>query len=354
MEAINASDLHIKAGRPPCYRCDGELKLANLPSLTPEETLKFAKEITPKRLLPRLERGEETDFGFGIKDVGRFRANVFFQRGSVGIVIRRVLSRVPDIESLGLPKAVRQLAEEPRGLILVTGTAGSGKTTTLAAMIQHMNETRRAHIVTIEDPIEVLHRDNLCLIDQREIGIDTKSYAEALRNVVRQDPNVILIGEMRDQETVGAALTSAEIGTLVLSTLHTIDASETINRIIDFFPPYQQQQIRAMLSSTLRGIISMRLLPKIGGGRVPAVEVLVASANVKDLILKGKIDNIKEAIDQGKYYGMQTFEASLVDLYKNKLVTLEDAISMAANAHDFQLRLRKLGILEAQPATAST
>ena len=227
----------------------------------------------------------------------------------------------------------------------MTGTAGSGKTTTLASMIDHLNRTREGHIVTIEDPIEVLHDDKKCIVNQREIGIDTESYADALRHVVRQDPDIILIGEMRDHETVSAALTAAEIGNLVFSTLHTIDATETVNRIIDFFPPYQQKQIRLILASTLKGIISMRLIPSINGGLVPAVEVLVMTGTIREYILDPEQTyKIRDAMDEGDYYGMQTFDQSLLTLYTAGKITMDDAMAMAANAHDFKIKLRQLGI----------
>ena len=227
----------------------------------------------------------------------------------------------------------------------MTGTAGSGKTTTLAAMIDHINSTREGHIVTIEDPIEVLHQDKKCIVNQREIGIDTDSYEDALRHVVRQDPDVILIGEMRDHETVSAALTAAEIGNLVLSTLHTIDATETINRVIDFFPPYQQKQVRLMLAATLRGIVSLRLIPSMQGGLVPAVEVLVMTGSIREYITDpDKTYLIRDAIEEGDYYGMVTFDQSLLCLYQNRKITLDDAISMAHNAHDFKIKVRQLGV----------
>ena len=238
-----------------------------------------------------------------------------------------------------------RLADEPRGLVLVTGTAGSGKTTTLASMIDHINSTREGHIVTIEDPIEVMHEDKRCIVNQREIGIDTESYAEALRHVVRQDPDVILIGEMRDYDTVSAALTAAEIGNLVFSTLHTIDATETINRIIDFFPPHQQQQVRLMIGATLKGIVSLRLIPSIQGGLVPAVEVLVMTGTVREYIIDpDKTYLIRDAMEEGMYYGMQTFDQSLLRLYQDGKITLDDAISMAHNAHDFKIKVRQLGL----------
>ncbi|MCK4268257.1 MAG: PilT/PilU family type 4a pilus ATPase, partial [Actinomycetia bacterium] len=270
--------------------------------------------------------------------------NAFHQRGTICMAIRRVLGKRADMGELMLPAVVKNLAEENRGLVLVTGTAGSGKTTTLAAMIDHINKTRNSHIVTIEDPIEVLHKDNKSVINQREIGIDTETYSGALKHVVRQDPDVVLIGEMRDLDTVSAALTAAEMGTLVLSTLHTLDAAETINRIIDFFPTHQHRQIQLMLASTLRGIVSMRLLPKTGGGLVPAVEVMVMTQTVRELINEGKYAQLKEVIEQGEYYGMQSFDQSLILLYQSGQVGLEDALAMSANAHDFKLKIRQLGI----------
>jgi len=267
------------------------------------------------------------------------------------MTLRRVTTDRASIEDLGLPPVIRRLSDEPRGLVLVTGTAGSGKTTTLAAMIDHINCTREGHIVTIEDPIEVLHQDKKCIVNQREIGIDTDSYADALRHVVRQDPDVILIGEMRDHETVAAALTAAEIGNLVFSTLHTIDASETINRVIDFFPPYQQKQVRLMLASTLKGVVSMRLIPSINGGLVPAVEVLVTTGTIREYITDPeKTYLIRDAMEEGEYYGMQTFDQSLLRLYQDQRVTLDDAIAMAHNAHDFKIKVRQLAV---DPHTAA-
>lgn len=349
MAESKASDLHLKVGRPPSWRRDGHLIVTDFPPLTSQDTLSIAQQVIPDRLRERFDSLAEVDFAFSVKDVGRFRVNVFRQRGFVGMSLRRVVDIVPTMAELYLPDVIANLADEPRGLVLVTGTTGSGKTTTLAAMIEHINNNRSCHIVTIEDPIEVVHLDKKSLINQREIGIDTESYGEALRNIVRQDPDVVLIGEMRDLVTVQAALTAAEMGTLVLSTLHTIDSAETIHRIIDFFPPHQQEQVRLMFASTLRGIVSQRLLPKVGGGLVPAIEVLVATATIRELIAENKISGLKEVIEQGDYYGMQSFEQSLVQLYRDGQVTLEDAIAMAHNAHDFQLKLRQLG-LDDRPA----
>jgi twitching motility protein PilT len=352
MTEKGSSDLHVKAGSPPAIRLNGRLVvLREYQPLDAAATRVLAMGMMDDRQKATFENHREVDFAYSVSGVGRFRVNVFHQRGSVGITLRRVATDRASVTDLGLPPIVTKLADEPRGLVLVTGTAGSGKTTTLAAMIDHINSTREGHIVTIEDPIEVLHSDKKCIVNQREIGVDTDSYAEALRHVVRQDPDIIFIGEMRDHETVAAALTAAEIGNLVFSTLHTIDATETINRIIDFFPPYQQKQVRLMLASTLRGIISMRLIPSINGGLVPAVEVMVMTGTIREYITDpDKTYLIRDAMEEGEYYGMQTFEQSLLDLYRERTITLEDAIAMAANAHDFKIKVRQLGIDPQQAA----
>lgn len=354
MSEQGSSDLHIKVGSPPAVRLNGKLVvLREMQPLDQNATSTLALGMMDERQRESFENHCEIDFAYSLPGVGRFRVNVFHQRGSVGMTLRRVSTERAGIEELGLPPVVRRLADEPRGLVLVTGTAGSGKTTTLAAMIDHINETREGHIVTIEDPIEVLHSDKKCIINQREIGIDTESYADALRHVVRQDPDVVLIGEMRDHETVSAALTAAEIGNLVFSTLHTIDATETISRIIDFFPPYQQKQIRLMLSSTLKGIISLRLIPTINGGLIPAVEVMVMTGTIREYINDpDKTHLIRDAMEEGDYYAMQTFDQSLLRLYQERMITLDDAIAMAANAHDFKIKVRHLGV-DAQQAAES-
>ncbi len=345
MSERGSSDLHVKAGSPPAIRLNGKLLvLHDLPVLSAEQTEVLALGMMDDRQKVSFQNHSETDFAYSIADVGRFRVNAFRQRGSIGMTLRRVATERASIEDLGLPPVLRRLADESRGLILVTGTAGSGKTTTLAAMIDHINHSREGHIVTVEDPIEVLHKDDKCIINQREIGIDTESYADALRHVVRQDPDVILIGEMRDHETVAAALTAAEIGNLVLSTLHTIDATETINRIIDFFPPYQQKQVRLMLAATLKGIVSLRLIPSIQGGLVAAVEILMMTGTVREYINDpDKTYMIRDAMEEGEYYGMQTFDQSLLTLYQQNQITLDDAIAMSANAHDFKIKVRHLG-----------
>jgi len=347
MTERGSSDLHLKVGSPPAIRLNGRLVVLReeFENLASEHTMRLADGMMDERQKQSFENHREADFAYSLPGVGRFRVNVFHQRGSVGITMRRVATERSSIEDLGLPPIIRRLADEPRGLILVTGTAGSGKTTTLAAMIDHINSTRDGHIVTIEDPIEVLHQDKRCIINQREIGIDTESYADALRHVVRQDPDVVLIGEMRDHETVSAALTAAEIGNLVLSTLHTIDATETVSRIIDFFPPYQQKQIRLMMAATLKGIVSMRLIPSINGGLVPAVEVMVMTGTIREYITDpDKTYLIRDAMEEGEYYGMQTFDQALLKLYTDRQITLDDAMAMAHNAHDFKIKVRQLGV----------
>ncbi|WP_286677916.1 type IV pilus twitching motility protein PilT [Candidatus Aquicultor secundus] len=346
----NGSDIHLKVGSPPTLRIDGELLVVNAPPLTPQDTERLAVSIMNEHQKQQFTSRKEVDFAYSLAGVGRFRVNAFRQRGSVGVVLRKVRNENFDMAELGLPSVIEKLADEPRGLILVTGTAGSGKTTTLSAIIDRINNTRRCHIMTIEDPIEVLHQDKKSIVNQREIGIDTDSYADALKYVVRQDPDVIMIGEMRDMETTKAALTAAEMGNLILSTLHTVDATETINRIIDFFPPHQQKQVRLMLASSLKGIISLRLLPKVGGGRIPAVEVMINTATIKEYIVnEGETSKIYEAIEQGEYYGMQSFDQGLLELVGEGKVTMENAISMSSHAHDFKLKAKQSGFFMDEP-----
>lgn len=340
------SDLHLKVNTKPCIRRNGQLSmLEQFPALTEEDLRQAAWDLMDDRTRKVFTQRFEVDFAYQFEGVGRFRCNVYRQKGTLAMALRLVPMERPDIIELGLPPVVEKLADEPRGLVLVTGTAGSGKTTTLAAMIDHINRRRAAHIITIEDPIEVLHEDDKAFIDQRELSIDTESYADALRHVVRQDPDIILIGEMRDADTVGAALTAAEIGNLVMSTLHTIDAAETINRIIDFFPPHQQKQIRLMLAATLKGIVSQRLLPRVGGGLVPAVEVLVMTGTIREYIVDPEQTfRIKDAIEEGEYYGMQSFDQCLLQLYQQEQIALEDAVSMAAHPQDFRIKIRQMGL----------
>ena len=345
MVSRNASDLHIKAGSPPVVRIDGELHLLDEPPLSPEDTKDAAASIMTDKQIRRFSEHNEIDFAYSAPHTGRFRVNIYRQRGSISIAMRQVATQIPSFDDLHLPEVIKRLALEPRGLVLVTGTTGSGKTTTLAAMIDHINNTLRRHIVTVEDPIEVLHKDRKAIINQREIGLDTESYASALKYVLRQDPDDILIGEMRDVETVSAALTAAQTGHFVMSTLHTIDAQETINRIIDFFPLHQQKQVRIMMAGTLKGIVSQRLLPRADGqGRVPAVEVMVVTSRIRDFVLEpDQTGMISQAIKEGEFYGMQTFDQALLHLYEEGMITLHDAAQVSSNPHDFKLLVQSQG-----------
>jgi twitching motility protein PilT len=341
----DGSDLHLKVGSPPIIRVDGILRRLEGNRLTPQDTQLLASQIMPPDRRGWLEQKKETDFALSVPGVGRFRANVFYQRGSITLVLRRVRVGSKTYEELGLPPVVSQLADAARGLILVTGPTGSGKTTTLACMIDQINSTRSVHIVTIEEPIEVLHPDRLATVNQREIGMDTESYAAAMRSVVRQDPDVILIGEMRDADTVGAALAAGETGHLVLSTLHTTDTIETVNRVVDFFPPYQQHQVRVTLASVLKGVICMRLVPKAGGGRVPAIEVMINNGRIADRIMdSSRTSEIREIIADGDFYGMQTFDQSLLGLVRGELVTVDEALRASSQPHDFMLMLEQAGL----------
>jgi twitching motility protein PilT len=339
-----ASDIHLKSGLPPIFRVDGALvPLKNAERLLPEYLEKVATGIMNQVQKERFETNRECDLAYGIAGLGRFRVNVFQQRGTVGIVFRVIPFGVKTIDQLVLPKVVESIANEQRGLILVTGTTGSGKSTSLAAMIEHINSARTCHIMTIEDPIEFLIRDRRSIVNQREIGVDTQTFAAALRAALRQDPDVILVGEMRDFETIETALTAAETGHLVLSTLHTLDATETINRIISVFPPYQQKQVRIQLSSILKAVISQRLVPRADGkGRVPALEVMIATARVRECIGdKDRTKELHDCIAKGfTTYGMQTFDQSLMHLVKQGLVTYEEALKHVSNADDFALRFR--------------
>jgi twitching motility protein PilT len=339
------SDLHVKVGSPPMIRLPGGLQRMPRDPITPVETSAIAESIIPADRKAAFDATGEVDFAYSLRDVGRFRANVFKQRGSISMVLRRLRFGGPTFEEMGLPDAVRRLADEHRGLILVTGPTGSGKTTTLASMIGYINDTKPVHIVTIEDPIEVLHRDSLASINQREVGNDTQDFLSALRAALRQDPDVILIGEMRDTETVRAAIQAAETGHLVLSTLHTVDATETVNRVIDFFPPYQQKQVRLALAGTLRGIICQRLVPTVDGARTPALEIMVNTGRIAERIADAdKTHEIKDVIADGMFYGMVTFDQFLLVLIKDGKVSVEDAMQAVSNKHDFELALQQAGI----------
>lgn len=341
-----ASDVHVRAGGPPYLRIDGELIETGEHALTEEEVGEIADEMMTAEQRAAFHLTNEADFAYSVDGVGRVRVNVFRQRGRVGIAMRLVRPGGTPFETLGLPPVVRSLAEERRGLVLVTGMTGSGKTTTTAAMLSHINMTRRCHIVTIEDPIEVMHEDRMAIVDQREVGIDTADFHTALRAAMRQDPDVIFIGEMRDLETVSAALHAAETGHLVISTLHTIDAAETVSRIIDFFPPYQQMQARISLAGALKGIVSQRLLPRAdGAGRVPALEILVANGRIAEMIVNpDQTGEIVGVIEDGDFYGMHTFDQHLTALIRDGIVTIEDAVSAATSPHDLRVRLRQAGI----------
>ncbi|MEO0136202.1 MAG: PilT/PilU family type 4a pilus ATPase [candidate division WOR-3 bacterium] len=342
MMKVNASDLHLKAGAPPVFRIDGRLVIEKSESLTPEVLKTMAYQIMTPSQQQTFERMKEMDFAIGVRGVGRFRVNIFLQRGSIAIAMRAIPMSVKRIDELNLPPILKELALKPRGLILVTGTTGSGKSTTLAAMIEHINENVSKHIITIEDPIEYLFRDNLSVINQREVLMDTISFSIALRHILRQDPDVILIGEIRDRETMDVALKAADTGHLVMSTLHTLNATETINRIISFYPPHQHQHIRVLLAATLVGVISLRLLPRADGkGRIPAVEILVATPTIKEYLLDPvKTLLIQSAIEEGYgQYGMQTFDQSIFRLYKDGLISYDDAIQAVSNPDEFKLRL---------------
>ncbi|MEM9037328.1 MAG: PilT/PilU family type 4a pilus ATPase [Actinomycetota bacterium] len=344
------SDLHIKVGSPPKVRVNGDLRpVDGYRKLDPETTAAMAEVALPARVMPRFEEYHDADFSYSRTHIGRFRANVFRQRGSVAMVFRRVTDKPVQLGDLGLPDVIRDLSEEHRGLVLVTGPTGSGKTTTLAAMVDHINRSRDCHIVTIEDPIEILHPDERASINQREIGVDALTFGGALRGAMRQDPDVILVGEMRDQETVAAALSAAETGHLVFSTLHTIDAAETIHRIVDFFPPHQQSQIRHGLAGALRGTICQRLVPTADGeGRVAAMEVMVAHGRIAGAIADPELTaTIPELIAEGTFYGMRTFDQHLAELVEERRITLTAAMAAASKSHDLKVVLQNKGIIDA-------
>ena len=339
----SASDIHLKAGLPPMFRVDGALvPLKDARRLPPEEIGRMAFGIMNDYQKEKFKQTNEVDLAYGVPGLGRFRVNVFQQRGTLGMVLRVIPFKIQSIEQLMLPKILEKIAAEQRGLVLVTGTTGSGKSTTLAAMIDHINATETCHVMTIEDPIEFLIRDKRSIVNQREVGVDTMSFGQALKSALRQDPDVILVGEMRDLETIETALTAAETGHLVMSTLHTLDATETISRIISAFPPYQQKQVRLQLGSVLKAVISQRLVPRADGkGRVPAIEVLLATARVRELIEdKDRTKDLSDAIAQGHVsYGMQNFDQSLMGLLKTGVISYEEALRQATNPDDFALRV---------------
>jgi len=337
----NGSDLHLRVGSPPIFRINGRLVQSSHPALSPKDTERLGLSILNEKQKQIFDENHECDLSYAIEGLARFRINIFLQRGTIHIAFRLVPFEVPDFEQLNLPPVLKKISENERGLVLVTGPAGCGKSTTLAAIVDHVNSTRAVHIITIEDPIEFVHQDKKSVVTQRELGGDTRDYPAALKHIVRQDPNVILVGEMRDLTTMAAALTAAQLGSLVLSTVHTIDAVQTITRIIDLFPPYQQNQVRLQLADTLQAVISQRLLPRTDGkGRVPAVEVLVATALVKKLIEENKTGEILGTMEKGDYYGMQSFNQALKKLYSKGLVKLEDALASASNPEELLLYIR--------------
>ena len=347
LSEVGGSDLHIKVGSPPRVRIDGRLRKLQAPNLTPTDTEHMVSEVLRDDLIQEFAKTNEADFAYSVAGLGRFRVNAFRSRGSAGMVFRRVSVGAIPLDDLGLPPVLNALAMEPRGLVLVTGPTGSGKTTTLAGMIDHINNNREVHCVTIEDPIEVLHFDKLSMINQREVRLDTADFTTALRAAMRQDPDVILVGEMRDHETVKAGLAAAETGHFVMSTLHTTDAAETITRVIDFFPPHEQKQVRLSLAGALRGIICQRLVPRADGqGRCVAMEICVATGRIADAIADpDKTSSIGELIKEGAYYGMQTFDQHLVALIRDGVITLEAAMGASTNPHDLTVELRRLGLV---------
>jgi twitching motility protein PilT len=347
-----ASDLHLKVGNHPYVRIDGTLvPQSEVSRITPEEMLSMAFSMMTNRQKQKFKESAELDMAYGVAGLGRFRVNVFQQRGNVGMVLRVIPTKIRTIDELNLPRVVEGICEEQRGLVLVTGTTGSGKSTTLASMVDRINSTRSDHVITIEDPIEFLHRDKRSFINQREVEVDTANFSTALRAALRQDPDVILVGEMRDLETIATALLAAETGHLVFSTLHTLDATETIQRIIAVFPPPEQKQIRLQLAATLKAVVSQRLVRCADDkGRVPAVEVMIATAYIRDCIINPeKTRLIHDAIGAGSsQYGMQTFDQSIYDLYSRNLISYEEALSRASNPDDFKLRVQ--GIRSASDA----
>jgi twitching motility protein PilT len=346
------SDLHLKVGSPPAYRIDGVLHLAELPTLTADETQSLLEELLPERFTEE-PGATDHDFAYGKPGLGRFRVNAYRQRGSVNIVVRAVAPTTQTFTELGLPDALTKVCDEPDGLILVTGPTGSGKTTTCASIIDYINSNRRSNIITIEDPIEFTHKDKRSIVSQREVGVDTESFEAGMRSVLRQDPNVIYVGEIRNQEALELALVAAETGHLVISTMYTIDAVETVHRIFDSFPPYLQRRVRQMLATSLRGIISQRLLPRVEGqGRVPAVELLIGTEHVKERIIDpDKLGTLYEQISEGAFYGMQTFDQAITTRYEAGEVSFSDALMHVTSPRDFKIAT---GVMSSVPPGAPT
>lgn len=330
-----ASDLHLAVGLPPMIRMDGRLVQTEYEKLTPRDTQRLIYDILTNEQVQWFEKTRELDFSYGVKDVGRFRVNVYRQRGAIGAAMRAIPSNIPSIEELGLPPLLKGLARKQSGLILVTGPTGSGKSTTIATMIDSINDERSCHVMTIEDPIEYLHRHRKSMINQRELNTDTDSFENALRAVLREDPDVILIGEMRDLETIASALTLAETGHLVFGTLHTRNAPQTIDRVVDVFPPHQQDQIKVQLSNTLEAVVAQQLIPRVGGGRFAAVEIMIVTSGIRNLIREGKTFQIYASMETGGQQGMCTLDKILADAHKNGTISYDDAMSRAIDGDNF-------------------
>ncbi len=335
---VGGSDLHLKVGSPPTYRIHGELHMADLPSLSADRTAELLNSMLPAHIAPP-STGNDVDFAWGRSDLGRFRVNAYTQRGSVNVVVRAVPQNTETLADLGLPQTIAKLCSETKGLVVVTGPAGSGKSTTCSAIVDHINTNRRANIITIEDPIEVLHSDKKSIVSQREVGVDINSLADGLRSVLRQDPDVIYLGELRDRDTIEAALVAAETGQLVITTMYTTDAVETVHRILDSFPPYLERRVRQMLASSLAAIVSQRLLPRNeGSGRIPAVELMLNTEAIRErLIGTEDMDSLYETIAEGAFYGMKTLDQAIVGLYEAGAVSFSDALMFVASPRDFKL-----------------
>lgn len=346
----NASDIHMRANSPIYLRIHGKLVQIKDSTVSEKDIENLINPIINERVKDIFKEKHEVDFSYEVEEIGRFRINYFLQKNKPAIAIRHIPFKIPTLEELRLPvQPIKKLLTNTRGLILITGVTGSGKSSTLAAMIEYLNQTKDLHILTIEDPIEFVFKDKKSIISQREVGTDTNSFVDALRVALRQDPDVIMVGEMRDLETTKAAITAAETGHLVLSTMHTINSVQTISRIIDLYPPHQQTQIRIQLSETLKGIISQRLIPSTKGGRIVAVEIMINTPHIKKLIVENNLDGITQAISKGDYYGMQTFNQSLVKLYKTNLATLEDIVSAASNPDDVLLAIKGIEQEDGKP-----
>jgi len=343
---IGASDLHLKVGSPPAYRIDGHLHFSELPKVRPEDTQEWAQRLMDEKAGELFEEDGEVDFGYGTASLGRFRVNVYRQRGSIALVVRAVIAGSKGFIELGLPEAVGRACKQDKGIVIITGASGSGKTTSLNAMIDEINSTRRVSVVTLEDPIEMLHRDKMAIVSQREVGVDTSNFADGLLRVLRQDPNVIMVSELRDAETIEAALYAAETGHLVLASMYTNDAVETVNRVIEVFEPHRHHQIRLRLGRNLKAIVSQRLVAAAdGSGRLPAVEVLTETDRTFDYILDPELTpKLEEVMSEGAYYGMKTFDQCLLQMFREGTITFEEALNNASHPTDFRMAAQKTGL----------